>query len=62
MFGCKICIQAGTYQYYLNCWRKRRLIYIYIKNNANSLTKVSVEQLNSENITSIYNDIVLRDG
>ena len=57
MWGCEICIQAGTYQEYLNHWRERRLLYI--NNNENSLTMGSVEHFNAENIFSIYSDVVL---
>ena len=60
MCGCKICIQAGTYQEFLNHCCKWRLRYI--NNHANSLTRVSVEQLNAENIASRYSDVVLPDG
>ena len=60
MFGCKICIQAGTYQESLNHWCKRGMIYI--NNNSNSLTRGSVEQLKAENILSRYGDFVLPDG
>ena len=35
--GCKLCIQAKTYQEPLNYLRKLQLRYI--KNNANSLTR-----------------------
>ena len=59
MCGCKICIQAVTYQDSLNYWRKRRLRYI--NNRENSLTRGSVEQLNAENIFSRYSDVVLPD-
>ena len=58
--GCKICIQDGTYQDPLNHWGKRRLIYI--KKQENLLTSGSVEQLNAENISSIYSYIVLPEG
>ena len=60
MCGCKIFSQDGTHQELLNHWRTRRLRYI--KNNANSLTMGSVEQLNAENIFSIYSDVVLPGG
>ena len=55
--GCEIFIQAGTYQELINHWCKRRLRYI--NNHANSLTIISVEQLNTENIFSSYSDVVL---
>ena len=58
--GCKICIQDGTYQELLNHWRKRRLRYI--KNNGNSLTRGSAENLNAETIFTMYSDVVLPDG
>ena len=48
MCGSKICIQDGTYQELLNHWHK--LQFIYINNNENSLTRVSDEQLNADNI------------
>ena len=57
--GCKICIQAGTYQDSLDHWCKRRLIYI--KNRENPLTRGSVEQLNAENIVSRYSGFLLPD-
>ena len=60
MCGCEICIQAVTYQYLLNNWFKRRLIYI--NNDANSLTRGSSEQLNAETIFSRYSDFVLTNG
>ena len=59
MCGWEILIQNGTYQELLNHWSKRQLRYI--KNHANSLTRVSVEQLNEENIFSRYGDVVLPD-
>ena len=56
----QIFTRDGTYQELLNNWRKGRLRYI--KNYANSLLRGSDEQLNAENIFSIYNDVVLSDG
>ena len=41
-------------------WCKQQLRYI--KKNANSLTRGLVEQLNAENISSRYSDVVLPDG
>ena len=60
MGGCEICIQAGTYQESLNYWRKH--ILKYINNHKHPLTRISVEQLNAENIFSINSDVVLPDG
>ena len=60
MCGWKMCIQARTYKESLNHWRKRQLRYI--NNCANSLTRVSAEQLNRENIYNRYSDVVLPDG
>ena len=60
MCGCEICIQAVTYQELLNHWCKQRLRYI--NNHENSLTRVSVEQLNAENFVFRYSDVVLTDG
>ena len=59
MCGCKICIQAGTYQKPLNHWHKRRMGYI--NNHENSLSRGSVEQFNADNIASIYGDFILPD-
>ena len=53
-------MQAGIYQEYLNNWRTQKLRYV--NNNANSLTRVSVEQLDTDNIFSRYSDLVLPDG
>ena len=60
MCGCKICIQAGTYQELLNHLCKRRLRYI--NNHANYLTSRSSEQFNVETTFSRYSDFVLTNG
>ena len=60
MCGCKIFIQAGTYQELLNHWRKQQLIYK--NNNANLLTRGSAEQFNAETILTRYSDVLLPDG
>ena len=60
IFGCKICIQDGTYQESLNHWYKQQLRYI--NNRANSLSRVSAEQLNAETIFIRYSDVLLPDG
>ena len=60
MWGCEICIRSGTYQESPNNSSKRQLRYI--KNSVNLLRRVSVEQLNTDNIVSWYSDAVLTDG
>ena len=60
MCGCRIYIQDRIYQWSLNHWSKRRLLYT--KNNSNTLIGGSVEQLNTRNIFSRYSDLVLPDG
>ena len=59
MCGWKICTQDVTYQDSLNHFRNQRLIYK--NNNDNSLTWLSVGQLNAEIISYIYSDVVLTD-
>ena len=54
--GYKTCVQAGTYQEYLNHWLKRRMILI--KDCEKQFMSVSYEQLNEENIETRQSEVV----
>ena len=54
---CRICIKTGTHQDLLNHWFRWQLRYIY--KHANSITGVSVEQLNADIIYSKYGHDVI---
>ena len=57
MCGCEICIQAGTYQEYLNTWHK--LLLQFLNNCVKLFMSGSDEQLSAENIPSRYSKVIL---
>ena len=60
MCGCRIFIHNGTYQESLNNWIK--ILLWFLKNRVNFFISESDEQLNAENIASIYSEVVLSGG
>ena len=58
--GCKISVQAGTYQESFNRWHKQQLKII--NNRENLFMSWLDEQFNAENIASRYIEVVLTYG